>query len=177
MEFGAVLPDDNRAGKHLFSIEPFNAESLAGTITAVNRATAALFMSHLKSPRLVFVGTWDDNVVDSKPGILLAMTGFLSEMVFMLEFEDNQLFSFDQTFRSGQYFGTLDSRCADGNVFIIPNEQDLVQFYLVSLSFIHQVDIDHFARNDLILFSTGFYNRVNGAPPLTQQLSILAEIP
>jgi hypothetical protein len=137
MNFGPVLPDDNGTGEDLFSIISFDTEPLPGTIATVNGTAAALFMSHLKSPLLVFANARENDVIDGEPGILLAMAGFLSEMVLVLEFEDDYFLTFDKAPRGSHDFGAFDSRVANSGLFIIRNQQDFIQLYLITLSLSH----------------------------------------
>jgi hypothetical protein len=104
------------------------------------------------------------------------MTGFLGVMVLVLKSENDDFFTFDQTFRSGQDLGAFNGRGTDGKFAIIRNEENFIQFNLISLSVIHQIDIDRFAGSDFILFSTRFNYSVNGTPPISQQPLIVADI-
>jgi hypothetical protein len=176
MDFGTALSNYDRTCKYLFSIVSLNAKSFPGTIPAVNRTAAALFMSHLKSPLLVFVYSRNYDVIDGQPGILLTMSSFFGEMVFVLEFQDNDFITLDQTFRCCQDLGALDGRFTNGDILIIRNQQDFIQFDLVSFGFIHQVDFDRFAGSYFVLFSSGFKYSVNDAPPITQQLYIVPNL-
>ncbi len=176
MDFGASLPDYDGTGQYLFSIKSFHAQSLSGTIPAIRRAASALFMSHLKSPLLVFVCARQNDIVDCQPGVFLAMTTLFGVMVFMLESENDDFITFNQTFGSSHDFGPLNSRSANSHFFIISYQQDFIQLDLVTFSLVQEVYVDRLARSDFILFTTGFKNSVNGTPPLTQQLFILADL-
>jgi hypothetical protein len=103
------------------------------------------------------------------------MTGLLGVMVLMFEFENDNFVTFGHTFGSRHHFGALNGRGTYGNVFIVRNQQDLVQFNLVTLGFVQQVNIDCLARSDFVLFAAGFNYSVNGTPPITQQLYIVAD--
>jgi hypothetical protein len=88
-------------------------------------------------------------------------------MVFVLEFQNVDFVTFDQTLRSCQNFGSLNGWSSYGNILIICNKKNFVQFNLISFSFTIKVNIDCIARSYFILFTAGFYYRVNGTPPIT----------
>ncbi len=100
-----------------------------------------------------------------QPGIFLTMTGRLRKVVFVLELEDNDLVPFSQTLRSSQHLGAINSRFTYGNIFIIRDEKNFVQLYLITLGLAHKIDIYRLTRSDFILFTTGFNYSVNGTPP------------
>jgi hypothetical protein len=66
MNLSAVLANQDRTRRDIFSGKPFYSQSLTGTVAAVSRATTAFFMSHLKSPLLLFVFllAWCYDIVD-----------------------------------------------------------------------------------------------------------------
>ncbi len=72
-----------------------------------------------------------------QPGIFLTMTGLLRKVVFVLELEDDDLVPFSQTLRSSQHLGAINSRFTYGNIFVIRDKQDFVQFYLISFGLAH----------------------------------------
>lgn len=93
------------------------------------------------------------------------MPGLLGKMIFRLKFKDDNLLTFSLTFSGRRHFSALYGRLADGDIFIVRDEENFIELYLVSLGGSGKVYINRFSRNDFILFSTRFNNRVNGTPP------------
>jgi hypothetical protein len=95
------------------------------------------------------------------------MAGLLGKMVFRLKFKDDNFFAFCHTLRSSGNLGSFNGWRTYGNLVLICNKQDLIQLDFVSLSGTRKVYVNRLARGDLILFTTGFNNSVNGTPPIT----------
>jgi hypothetical protein len=93
------------------------------------------------------------------------MAGFLGVVVFRLKFKHDNFIPFSHTLGSRQYLSPFYSRSANGDFLFIGQQENFIQFDLISFGSSGKVYIDRFPGSNFILFTTCFNNSVNGTPP------------